>query len=144
MTVLLYADERFTEHDTGPRHPERPERLAAVDAGLRHHGLLEGLDVATPRQATDEELHLVHPAAYVDRIEVLSRSGGGHLDPDTVVSPESAEVARLAVGSALDAVDRLTVGEADAAFLAVRPPGHHATATRPMTPGTSLFCIAST
>lgn len=139
MTVLFYADERFTEHDTGPHHPERPARLAAVDAGLRHHGLLDGLLTGIPRRATDEELHLVHPARYVERIDELSRSGGGNLDPDTVASRESAEVARLAVGSALDALDRLGTGAADAAFLSVRPPGHHATATRSMG-----FCLFNT
>ena len=71
MTVLLYADERFADHDTGPHHPERPARLEAVHQGLEHHGLLDGLERGTPRRATDEELQLVHPASHVERIERL-------------------------------------------------------------------------
>jgi acetoin utilization deacetylase AcuC-like enzyme len=139
MTVLFYADDRFAEHDTGPYHPERPARLGAVEAGLERHGLLEGVTRARPRPAEDRELWTVHPAEHIDRIERLAAAGGGHLDPDTVVSPGSAAAARLAAGAALDAVDRLSRGEADAAFLSVRPPGHHATAARPMG-----FCLYNT
>jgi acetoin utilization deacetylase AcuC-like enzyme len=136
MAVLLYADERFEHHDTGPHHPERAARLPAVVSGLARHDLLEGLTRVDPRPATDDELHLVHPQVYVASIERFCDAGGGHLDADTVLSAESAAVARLAAGAGVDAVERLSAGEADAAFLAVRPPGHHATATRAMG-----FCV---
>ena len=137
MAVLLYADERFEHHDTGPNHPERAARLPAVIHGLASHDLLEGLERTEPRPATDAELHLVHPERYVASIDNFCEAGGGHIDADTVVSGESAAVARLAAGSGIDAVERLRAGTADSAFLALRPPGHHATATRAM--GFCLF-----
>src|SRR5439155_2059885 len=72
------------------------------------------------------------PAAYLDRLETFCAEGGGHLDPDTHVGRESWDAACLAAGAGLDAIERLERGEADAAFLAVRPPGHHATPARSM------------
>ena len=130
--MLFYADERFAEHDTGPYHPERPERLVAVRAGLDEYALSEAVRWVEPRPATDAELQRVHPSAFVDGIERFCGSGRVHIDDDTIVCPVSADLARLASGAGIDAVDRLRAGEARAAFLPVRPPGHHATATRAM------------
>jgi acetoin utilization deacetylase AcuC-like enzyme len=137
MTVLLYADERFVGHDTGPWHPERPDRLAAVLDGLVVHELDEAVTRIRPRPATDAELAYVHPEEFVRGIERFCLSGRTDLDADTIVCERSADLARLASGAGVDAIERLRNGEGDAAFLAVRPPGHHATATRAM--GFCLF-----
>ncbi len=130
--VLLATHPRFGDHDTGPGHPERPARLAAVLDGLTTAGLDDALVRVDPRPATRAELEAVHPAAHLDRLEALCRSGGGHVDADTRVSEASWAVALLAAGAGIDSAERLERGEADAAFLAVRPPGHHATVDRAM------------
>jgi acetoin utilization deacetylase AcuC-like enzyme len=130
--VLLSTSERFADHDAGRGHPERPARLDAVLRGARAAGLEEDLVPVAPRPATRDELELVHPAAYLDALERFCEQGGGHIDPDTAAVPESWAAAVLGAGAGPDAVDRLDRGEADAAFLAVRPPGHHATPTRAM------------
>lgn len=136
--VLLYATHpRYLDHDAGDENPERPARLTAVHEGIRVAGLAEALVAVEPRLATREEIENVHPKVYVDALERFCGSGGGYLDGDTHVGPNSFEAARLAAGAGLDLVDRLIAGEADAGFCAVRPPGHHATASRAM--GFCLF-----
>src|SRR5690606_28715812 len=91
---------------------------------------------AVPTPATDAQLERVHAAAYVAAVRAFCLSGGGHLDPDTAVVPESLEAALLAAGSGLRAVEALRAGEADTALCAVRPPGHHAR------PGAAMgFCV---
>lgn len=132
MAVLFYFDQRFTEHDTGPHHPERPSRLDAVFSGINRYQLDEALDRRDPRPATDDELTLVHDLGYVRALENFCLTGGGNVDADTYVSLESANIARLAAGAGLDAIERLRNGESDSAFMAVRPPGHHARPTRAM------------
>jgi acetoin utilization deacetylase AcuC-like enzyme len=132
MATLLYTDPRFVEHDTSPGHPERRERMAAVDRGVAASPVVEDLTVVEPRLATIDELATVHDRGYLDALERFCARGGGRLDPDTVAASASWDVARLAAGAGLDAVERLRAGDADTAFLAVRPPGHHATPTRAM------------
>jgi acetoin utilization deacetylase AcuC-like enzyme len=85
-----------------------------------------------PAPAPVELVERVHPGRYLDAIEALSDAGGGHVDADTALSRDSFDVALRAAGAGLDAVARLEAGEADVAFCAVRPPGHHATPGRPM------------
>ena len=131
MKVALYDDPLFREHDAGPEHPERPERLEAVRRGLRDAGLESRLDLRTPRAATKEELRRVHSDAHIASIEA-SRGKSVRFDPDTVASPRSAEAALRAAGAVVDAVDRLLGGDLDRAFCAVRPPGHHAEAESAM------------
>lgn len=126
MSVLLVTHEAFWHHDAGAGHPERPERLGAVRAGLAAAGLEEALVEVAPRAATTDELALVHSDAHIEAVAAVCAAGGGPLDPDTSTSRGSWEAAVRAAGAGLEAADRLAAGQADAAFCAVRPPGHHA------------------
>ncbi len=126
VRVLLESHAAFAEHNAGPGHPERPERLDAVVEGIESLDLGDDLVRAEARRATCEELIAVHEPGFVDALEEFCTGGGGRIDPDTRADGRSWEAAVRAVGAGLDAVERLERGEADAAFCAVRPPGHHA------------------
>jgi len=134
--TLLYYDPRFLEHDTG-QHPEQAERLRQVVRHLENTGLLTECERPTWQPASRERLERVHEAGHIDRVAAVATQGGGRLDADTVVSPASFDVARLAAGAACDAVDRILAGGAKTALCLVRPPGHHALAERAM--GFCLF-----
>ena len=135
--MLVATHPAYLEHDTGRGHPERPGRLAAVGKGIEMADLGEAIVRFEPRRASHFELSRVHPAEYVGALERFCAAGGGNLDPDTPVVAASFEAALRAAGSGLEAIERLQRGEGDAAFCAVRPPGHHATPTRGM--GFCLF-----
>jgi acetoin utilization deacetylase AcuC-like enzyme len=132
VTVLYTTHPQFLAHDTGPFHPERPARLAAVGAGIEAAGLSEALVTFEPRPATAAEIALAHPDGVLERLAAFPTSGGGNLDPVTIAVPASYAAALLAAGAGLEAVAPLGAGEGDVAFCAVRPPGHHATPTRSM------------
>lgn len=132
MTTLLATHPRYLDHDAGAGHPERPARLEAVLAGIAAAGMTDALVPLEPRAATRTELERVHPGAYLDAIERFCASGGGRIDADTTLNRASWDASRLAAGAGLAAIEALDRGEADAAFCAVRPPGHHATSVQAM------------
>jgi acetoin utilization deacetylase AcuC-like enzyme len=136
VTLLVVADERCALHFAGSGHPERPERVDAVLLGL-HDAQRDGaLELCVPPPATHDAIERVHTPDYVAAVTSFCLTGGGHLDPDTAVVPESLEAAHLAAGSGLHAIDVLRAGRATAALCAVRPPGHHAR------PGAAMgFCV---
>ncbi|MDQ1398068.1 MAG: hypothetical protein QOG64_3327, partial [Acidimicrobiaceae bacterium] len=132
MRVLLETHDAYLDHDTGHGHPERPARLRAVLAGIRDAGVADAVMQVAPTPAARIDVERVHPASYLDAIERFCEAGGGAIDADTTVSSGSWDAALLGAGAGLDAIARLERGEADAAFCAVRPPGHHATPKRSM------------
>lgn len=137
MSLLVATDPRFSAHQPGVGHPERPARLDAVARGIRAAGLDEALVEVAPRVATDDDLARVHDRRLVEALDRFGAAGGGAIDADTAMGPGSMEAARLAAGAGLELVDRLDAGEGDVGFCAVRPPGHHATSRRAM--GFCLF-----
>jgi acetoin utilization deacetylase AcuC-like enzyme len=134
--TLLYYDPKFLDHDTG-RHPEQPERLRRIIGHLEHAGLTDSCARPTWQLASRSRLSAVHEPGQIDRIAAICERGGGRLDPDTIASAASFDVATLAAGAACDAVDRVLAGEDKTALCIVRPPGHHALPERAM--GFCLF-----
>ena len=135
--VGFFFHPSFLSHDTGPGHPERPQRFQAVCDHLRRTGLWERLKHRESSPASRETLALVHPERYISLIERACREGPTALDPDTVASPGSWDAALRAVGAVTEAIDGVMDGSLERAFCAVRPPGHHALADRAM--GFCLF-----
>jgi acetoin utilization deacetylase AcuC-like enzyme len=126
---LVVRDPRFREHAARRPHPERPERLAAVDHALASFG--ERVRPLPPREASDDEILAVHGRRYLDALgQCIGQTR--QLDADTYCAPRSVEVARLAAGAFTEAALRVARGEARRAFAALRPPGHHAEQDAPM------------
>jgi acetoin utilization deacetylase AcuC-like enzyme len=124
MSLILVSSSRFAEHQTPPGHPERPERAHVMDV-VASRWRARGGEVVAPRAATHEQLERVHDPYYVQRISEL-RDRAVALDPDTYTSPESYEVALLAAGAAIDAVERAMSASHVYTLAMMRPPGHHA------------------
>ena len=130
--IVISSGPTGEAHDTGWGHPERAGRLRAVDLAVEALEREGAVQRRPGREATRQELLRVHDAVYLDRLAEFISSGGGAVDADTRVSSGSWDAALLAAGSGLEAADRLAAGEAASAFVAVRPPGHHATADQAM------------
>lgn len=144
MPALLITHPCFVEHDTGPGHPERPDRMRAIDKALEHE-MFQDLkrEEAPLRDDVEERILLAHPKRYLDSIKAARPEEGEppvRLDPDTVLSSKSWEPALRAVGAGLYAVDQVMNPEAGIrkVFCQVRPCGHHAERERAMG-----FCIFS-
>jgi len=131
----VVIDPRYLEHDTGPGHPERPERIAALLPLVR--ALAADITPVAARAASGDELALVHDAAYVEEVAATQRKAYFAFDADTPTSAQSYETARLAAGGFLALLDAIMSGTVEDGFAFVRPPGHHAERHRAM--GFCLF-----
>lgn len=134
--VLVYSHGDCADHRTPAGHPERAERLAAVAAGLAGHAVTR----AEAPLADEADLRRCHPAGYIARVRAaVPAEGWAQMDGDTFLSPGSYRAALRAVGGACAAVDAVLAGAARTAFVAGRPPGHHAETATAMG-----FCLFGT
>ena len=138
MPISLYTHADMLDHRPGAHPPERPERLAAVLGALDDATGLDLNRVEAPEVAR-ADLERVHPAAFIDAIEAAAPADGlKRLDEDTAMSAGSLAAARRAAGAVSAAVRAVAAGEAERAFCAIRPPGHHAEPAQAMG-----FCLFS-
>jgi acetoin utilization deacetylase AcuC-like enzyme len=137
MSTLLITHPAFLEHLTPLGHPERPDRLRAIERALEAEKF-QTLARSQAPLASLETIALCHPMEYITEVrEASPREGLIHLDADTAMSPGTFEAALRAAGGAIHAVDEVLTKKAANAFVAARPPGHHAETARPM--GFCLF-----
>jgi len=132
----IYANNLFREHLTGA-HPESPARLVSIERNLAENGLLAKCNQGNFTAVAFAELAKTHATGQIAAAKELAAHGGGHLDPDTVLSRNSFDIALQAAGAATAAVDAVCSGNAANALCLIRPPGHHATQVRSM--GFCLF-----
>jgi len=137
MITAIVHHSIYEKHDTGPGHPEMPERYrVVVDALKTDEQLWNSLNEITPEKASQGVVQAAHTKEHFKRVEGAFANGLERLDADTTISMQSFDASLFAAGGAIAAVDAVMQGEASNAFVAVRPPGHHATAERAMG-----FCI---
>lgn len=137
MSTAYLFHPACISHGMGPNHPERPDRVHAIDEHLVASGLIDSLQRITPPSASIEELARVHGLGYIESLYEKSPSSGlAYLDLDTAMNPHTLDAALFAAGAAVHAVDLVLSGKADNAFCNVRPPGHHAGRITP-----SGFCF---
>lgn len=137
MTTFFYSNPICLEHVVPAGHPERPDRIRALEAVFEHEHFNTLVRHEAPIAAAETVL-LAHPESYLERIRAtIPESGMARIDDDTVAGPHAMDAALSSVGGALKAVDAVFAGEADNAFVATRPPGHHAEKNKSM--GFCLF-----
>lgn len=139
MTTIVYSHTVCLEHLNMPGHPERPDRLRAIDRALSTE-MFNSLNRVEAPEADPSTFALAHPEAHIKRVRrLIPEEGLAPIDADTSASPKSFEAVKRAVGAALAGVDAVFTGEAENTFAAVRPPGHHAEKETAMG-----FCLINT
>ena len=141
MTFPIIYSDQFLLHETGYFHPEKPERLTAIQQALKAVSWADQLDWREPTSVEARSplafVYQAHDRRYVEAVRQLANQGGGHIDGDTPVSPRSFEVALLAVNAWIDGVIS-TLNTGEPSFVLARPPGHHAVSDLGMG-----FCLLS-
>jgi acetoin utilization deacetylase AcuC-like enzyme len=136
MATLLLTHPSFVEHDTGSYHPERADRMRAIDKVLAHDAFAELVRIEAPmRDDVEAAILMAHPKEHLESLRAVAAAKSylpSRIDGDTVMSSGTWEAALRAVGAGLEAVDHVIAGKAKNAFCQVRPPGHHAESDRAM------------
>jgi acetoin utilization deacetylase AcuC-like enzyme len=139
MTTRLYEHSVFLQHQVPEGHPERPDRLRALNAALEHPHFAD-LDRVEAKIANEDAVLLAHPEAHLAHVmRSMPEEGVRQIDADTYAGPQSLQAALTAIGGAMQAVDDVFSGAADNGFVAGRPPGHHAEHDKVMG-----FCLFNT
>ena len=126
MTTILYEHPVFLEHHVPPGHPERPDRLRALNAALEHENFNPLKRLEAPI-ANEDAVTLAHPESFLmEVIRAMPEEGVRQIESDTHASPQSLKAALTGIGGAMAGVDDVFTGKADNVFVASRPPGHHA------------------